>query len=158
MEHYDFRDSTHFMVGAIGQPGSRLFFLQIGDYSERLHLKLEKEQVIALAGFLESTLEDMPEPEFGHIASILDPFSDPEWIVGEISVGVDVANQHMIVSISEFPPEEEMAPSTAQIKINQTQANAFIADAHDLLTSSRPPCKLCGQPKNPDKHQCPRLN
>ena len=62
-DSFDFRTASHFTVGAIGEPGRRVFFLQAGDQHEHVSLKLEKQQAIALATFLRTVLDDMPVPD-----------------------------------------------------------------------------------------------
>jgi hypothetical protein len=46
---YEFNPVTRLTVGALGQPGHRVFVLQAGGGGDILHKKLEKQQVVALA-------------------------------------------------------------------------------------------------------------
>lgn len=108
----DYRDNTHFRVGAAGQPGDRVFFIELGDYSTSLQVKIEKEQAVALAGFLTKIMDDMPAVADSLIleraANYTSPARpsqsdiDPAFPVGEISVGIDMANQMMVVSLIEL--------------------------------------------------------
>jgi uncharacterized repeat protein (TIGR03847 family) len=59
-DSFEFREVTHFTAGAIGEPGQRVFYLQIGDASSMVTVKLEKQQVKALAQFLKGVLDDLP--------------------------------------------------------------------------------------------------
>ena len=58
-ESYDFADISAISVGALGRPGQRVFLLQVSDGDRRITLKLEKEQVSALALSIETVLEDL---------------------------------------------------------------------------------------------------
>ncbi len=108
----DYRDNTHFRVGAAGQPGDRVFFIELGDYSTSLQVKIEKEQAVALAGFLTKIMADMPTVEdsllIERAANYTSPARpnqsdvDPAFPVGEISVGIDMAHQMMVVSLIEL--------------------------------------------------------
>jgi len=172
-ESYEFRDKTHFTAGATGKPGERIFYIQMGDLFDFISLKAEKQQVIALAGFLENLLSDMPHEEIQPYEAEIKSPSEPVWTAGQIAVGVDLHNQMMVVSIAEFQGFEESVeisnPSSlqdfiesdganARVFISQAQALDFISKTNELVSNSRPPCRLCGQPKNPDLHACPRLN
>jgi|GEM_PF-257709 len=174
-ESYEFRDNTHFTTGAIGKPGKRLFFIQMGDTFEYISLKIEKQQVIALARFLKNLLKDMPNETIETIEPIgLKSQTEPIWSAGQISVGVDLHNQMMVVSISDsmgnvdipetstledFEQLDSLSDSArVRVFISQAQAQDFIQKTKNLIRNSRPPCRLCGQPKNPDHHACPRLN
>ena len=59
---YEYRETSHFTAGAVGEPGNRVFYLQAGDAFGYHSVKLEKQQVSALATFLRTVLEDLPSP------------------------------------------------------------------------------------------------
>ncbi|MEL7159008.1 MAG: DUF3090 family protein, partial [Actinomycetota bacterium] len=61
-ESHEFREVTHFTAGAEGEPGQRVFYLQVGDDQRHISVRLEKQQVRALAQFLRSVLDDLPSP------------------------------------------------------------------------------------------------
>ncbi len=172
-DSYEFREVTHFTAGAVGQPGQRVFYLQVGDERGHISVRLEKQQVRALAQFLRSVLDDLPEPAGSNAEPV--PLSEPtveEWIVGQIAVGVAEAEAEVVLVVDELVPDVdqdeddtepdlfESEPDGARIRahINVVQAARFIATADELMTKGRPPCKLCGQPLDPTGHACPRLN
>ncbi len=172
-ESFEFREVTHFTAGAIGEPGARTFYLQAGDANRYVSVKLEKQQVSALATFLQTVVADLPAPE----PSTLDPVpliepALPEWVVGQIAVGVDEGESEVVLVVEEIAIEDDFddegnpldepfgEPDTASLRIHltATQAAAFIATSEALMSAGRPPCRLCGQPEGPDGHACPRLN
>ena len=61
-ESFDFRELEFFTVGTLGPKGQREFFLQARAEGELVSLKLEKQQVAALADYLDQVLRDLPEP------------------------------------------------------------------------------------------------
>ena len=171
-ESHDFRNVTHFTAGAIGDPGDRVFFLQVGDEFTVVSVRLEKQQVRALAQFLRSVLDDMPSPDLSDPPSPV-PLREPtvaEWVVGQIAVGVAEADAEVVVVVDELVPDEDgeeaevdpfdESPPAGRIRahINAAQAAGFIATSDDLMSKGRPPCRLCGQPEDPSGHACPRLN
>ncbi len=167
-DSFDFRTANHFTAGAIGEPGRRVFFLQAGDQHQHVSFKVEKQQAIALASFLRTVLEDLPVPESApHPIALVNPI-EPAWIVGQIAVGTAEPGEIMILVEELVIPdedddedsfeafEESGARCTANITI--AQAANFIRTVDELVSQSRPPCRICGGPLDPDGHACPRLN
>jgi uncharacterized repeat protein (TIGR03847 family) len=172
-ESHDFRNTTRFVPGTVGEPGQRVFFLQIGDESNTVTLKLEKQQIRALAQFLRTVLDDLPSPtrEAG-----TNEFREPhqaDWVVGQIAVGVDEAESKVVLVIDELIPEseddeleseladlgwEETDGSRVRAHVSVDLAAGFIVTSEALMAGGRPPCPLCGQPLDPSGHACPRLN
>ncbi len=172
-ESHDFRNTTRFVPGTIGDPGQRVFYLQIGDEHSLVTLKLEKQQVRALAQFLRTVLDDLPSPtkEAGS-NDFLEPL-DADWIVGQIAVGVDEAESKVVLVIDELVPQDEAdesidglddfdwdGPEGSRVRahVSVDLAARFIVTSENLMAGGRPPCSLCGQPLDPSGHACPRLN
>ena len=61
-ESFDLVDVDKLTVGAVGEPGKRVFLLQVRHASQVVTLKLEKSQTAALAAYLDRLLEDLPDP------------------------------------------------------------------------------------------------
>ncbi len=171
-ESFDFRNASHFTAGAIGEPGSRVFYLQFGDQHRHVSLKMEKQQAIALATFLRSVLEDMPTPETEPVPLALVNPVDPVWVVGQIAVGTPENDQILILAeelvLEDDEAETEPDPldflddgptgATCKAFVDAAQAASFVVTVDRLVSQSRPPCRLCGGPIDPDGHLCPRLN
>ena len=85
---YDFEAPDFFTTGTVGQPGRRVFYLQAREKGELVTLKLEKEQVGALAEYLAKLLTDLPKP--GPLPSdmaLLEPVMRLEITAPEASLG-----------------------------------------------------------------------
>ncbi|MEM7323024.1 MAG: DUF3090 family protein [Actinomycetota bacterium] len=171
-DSFEFRDVTHFTAGAVGEPGDRTFYLQVGDDLAMVTVKLEKQQVKALAQFLKGVLDDLPSTTTpASVTPLVDP-TDPEWTVGQIAVGIEEANAEVVLVIEELVPvdEDELdieddilgleEDSGAKIRahIDVHRAANFVITSDELMNQGRPPCRLCGQPLDPAGHACPRLN
>ncbi len=170
-EVYEYRDTKHFTAGAVGEPGSRTFFLQAGDDFGYHSVKLEKQQVVALSNFLLTVLDDLPAPAsvLPTPVQLIEP-AQPVFVVGQIAVGVDEDTSRVVLVVEELVEqptlEEELAAlgddertgDTLRVHLSVEQATAFISTAEVLMEGGRPPCRLCGQPLDPAGHACPRLN
>lgn len=173
---FDFRHTTRFTTGTIGEPGRRVFFLQVGDQVDTVTVKLEKQQVRALAQFLRTVLDDLPSPSGEPEPVPLIP-DETDWIVGQIAVGVDEADGKVVLVLEELVDDEDDEdedsvesilaadpdwdePSGAKIRahVDVDLAAGFVAATDELMAGGRPPCSLCGQPIDPGGHACPRLN
>ena len=60
-ESFDFRDPEFFTVGTLGPRGQRVFYLQARAEGQLVSLKLEKQQVSALADYLDRVLTQLPD-------------------------------------------------------------------------------------------------
>jgi len=60
------------------------------------------------------------------------------------------------VTTAEETPEPSGA--SARFLLTRAQAAAFVDRGRALVKSGRPTCPMCGQPRNPDGHVCPRSN
>ncbi|MEM9562355.1 MAG: DUF3090 family protein [Actinomycetota bacterium] len=168
-DSFEFREVTHFTAGAVGEPGQRVFYLQVGDAIDMVTVKLEKQQVEALAKFLKGVLDDLPDSTEPTSAMPLTEPAQPRWTVGQIAVGVDEAESRVVLVIEELVAtdgdEDELDElldepdgSKIQAHIGVVHAANFIATSDELMSKGRPPCRLCGQPLDPSGHACPRLN
>lgn len=109
-------DPHHFTVGTVGPPGQRTFFLQAADEGALVSFKLEKQQVAALAEYLQSVLADLPElPEPAEPAPELIEPVVPEWAVGGIGIAVDQGADRILLVIHELTPEPSEESASDQV-------------------------------------------
>lgn len=164
-ESYDLRDVGRFTVGAVGEPGHRVFYFQVFADGVEVAVKCEKQQAQALAEHLVKLLDDLPHDAQAEIppAEALPPTS-LEWPVGSISLGVDREAMRLLVMFEELvdPDEAEDAlaedPAQLRVRISAEQVQGFVAQVEALVATSRPLCRLCDAPIDPSGHACPRLN
>ncbi|HWJ64429.1 MAG TPA: DUF3090 family protein [Acidimicrobiales bacterium] len=164
-DSYDLRDVGRFTVGAIGEPGRRVFYFQVFADGVEVAVKCEKQQAQALAEHLVKLLDDLPHDAHAEVpaAEALPP-SELVWAVGSISLGVDRDAMQLLVLFEELvDPEEgedslDAEPSQLRVRISAEQVQGFVAQVEALLATSRPLCRLCDAPIDPSGHACPRLN
>lgn len=172
---YELPSPDRFTAGTVGPPGQRTFYLQARDARALVTLKVEKEQVAALAEYLAGLLARMPvdTAEVPQDLDLLEPV-EPMWAVASIAVGYDGATDRILVVANEVAEEDdeeeeqaESAPpaqpdpaaaAAARFSITRPQAAAFVLRAQALMQGGRPVCPLCSQPKDPEGHVCPRAN
>ena len=147
-----------FTTGAVGEPGQRTFYLQAGEGSDTTSVKLEKQQVMALAEYLGGLLHDLPAPDqVPEAPELLDPVI-PDWTVGTIGVAYDNDNDRIVIVADELMADEEDKGATMRVAATRSQVRALIDRAESLMAGGRPPCRLCGAPLDPAGHACPRAN
>ncbi|HEX2698695.1 MAG TPA: DUF3090 family protein [Acidimicrobiales bacterium] len=154
---YELLDVDKVTVGAVGEPGQRLFLLQARAGAQIVTLKVEKVQVAALATHLGTMLENLPRP--GHLPEDLDldhP-AEPEWVVGSLGASYDEALDRLLLVVDEAVPEGEEA-AEARFSLTREQVAALAVHGTRLVASGRPPCPLCGYPLDQRGHACPRTN
>ena len=156
MSAYDEPDG--FTAGAIGPPGERVFYLQAQHEGACTAVKLEKQQVLALAEYLSGLLHDLPAPSTVPAAPDLIEPVQAEWTVGTIGVAYDNDRDRIVIVADELVPEDDPPGETLRVAITRSQVRALIDRAEDLMLGGRPPCRLCGAPIDPSGHICPRAN
>jgi uncharacterized repeat protein (TIGR03847 family) len=180
---FDFDAPERFCAGTIGEPGQRVFFLQMEADGLVVSLRLEKQQVAALAEYLSGILDDLPTVDPADVADAGD-LVEPvvaEWVVGSLGVAWEEASDRVVLVAEEAVAiemadeddedeeddeddldvdDEDDAPhgATARIRLTRAQVRAFVTQARELVSAGRPACPLCGQPMDPDGHVCPRSN
>jgi uncharacterized repeat protein (TIGR03847 family) len=154
----EYLDPNAFTAGAVGPPGQRVFYLQACDDFSVSSVRLEKQQVSALAEYLAGMLHDLPAPSDVPAAPELTEPVQEEWTVGNIGVAYDNDLDRIIIVAEELVADEEPDGDTLRVIISRSQVRAFIERAGELLAGGRPPCRVCGAPMDPSGHACPRAN
>ena len=158
-ESYELLDVDKLTVGAVGEPGRRLFLLQARHAGQVLTLKLEKAQVAALSTYLADLLKRLPRP--AHLPEDLDleEPAEPEWVVGSLGVSYDEALDRLVLVAGEAVAEgEDEEAAEARFGVTREQVAALAIRGTRLVQAGRPPCPLCGYPLDPSGHHCPRTN
>lgn len=164
---WEFAGSNRFTVGAVGEPGARVFYFQVFADGMEVNVKCEKQQAIALAAHLVDLLDDLPEapgePPTEATESL--PPTNLEWTVGSISIGVDRSEERIVVLFEEADLEEDEddgagigAPGRLRVSLTREQVMGFAGQVEVLASASRPICRLCDRPIDRSGHACPRLN
>ncbi|HUB72314.1 MAG TPA: DUF3090 family protein [Acidimicrobiales bacterium] len=96
-------------VGAIGPPGKRVFYFQARQEAELVSLKLEKEQVLFLAGGLSEVLADLASPTAvpGEAELALEEPVTPAWSVGSMQLAYDPDADRVVLVAREVGSLEE---------------------------------------------------
>ncbi|WP_116999180.1 DUF3090 family protein [Desertimonas flava] len=167
----EFDDVDEFSASVVGQPGSRVFFLNARSGPHRVTVRCEKQQVKAIAMYLRHVLSDLPPPEHRPMATPIEsaPTGDPLFVLGPIGLGYDRRNDRLLVQLEEMlesdaagddDEAEAETPDRGHIRfyVTRSQADAFCDHADVLVAAGRPSCTWCGNPIDPAGHACPRMN
>jgi uncharacterized repeat protein (TIGR03847 family) len=165
---FDLEHPEHFTTGAIGPQGQRVFYLQAREGALVVTLKLEKQQVGALADYLERMLDDLPSrsPDDAQTApDLVDPGDgDADWVIGGLGVAYDERLDRIVLIAEELLDTDEdddeldVAPAVARFHLRREQVMAFIPHARDIVAAGRPPCPYCGRPLDVTTGFCPCVN
>lgn len=164
---FEFDDVDAFTVGAQGRPGERVFYLQARGDGQRVTLKCEKQQAVAIVQYLRRVLSDLPPPDDKPMPSALelvDPI-EASFVLGPVGLGYDRASDRVLIQleeVGEIDEEGELVEDVdrghVRLYVNRGQAVAFCERADDIIEAGRPTCRWCGYPMDPDGHLCPRMN
>jgi uncharacterized repeat protein (TIGR03847 family) len=147
-------------VGTIGDVGQRVFYFQVREQAVLVTLKLEKQQVGALANHLGQLMQDLPRPgELPDESELdLEVFDEPAFVVGALAVAYDIDADRIVLLLEERVGEDEERGSELRLSLTREQAGAIAIRGIRLVETGRPSCPLCGYPLDPRGHACPRTN
>lgn len=171
---FDLPNPDVFTAGAIGEPGKRVFYLQVRDDALTVTLKCEKQQVAALAEYFDGLLDDLEPAPYGIATgnlSLLEP-ANPIWTVGSIGVAYDESADRIVVVLEELQvddndldevdfgdlDDEDATGASVKVRLSRAQVSGFVHHSRELVALGRPPCRFCGLPMDPGGHPCPRMN
>lgn len=157
-----------FIVGTIGRPGEREFYLQ-AKFRGAIHsFAIDKSQVIALADRLTMLVGELKSADYRFDNVVVANFEVPlipEFQIGVIGIvwlgdseQVSLDIQELVEGENSLDLDAKDGPSIFRIMISPDIANAFIGQSRKVIMSGRPPCPFCALPINMDGHLCPRAN
>ena len=177
MTVHEFDWPDRFVVGTVGRPGERTFYLQVRTGGQATSVVVEKQQSAALADLLEELLDDLSrDPE--HPVNVpretppelldddpLDPPVAPLFRTGAMRLGWDPRTLQVVVEA--FPLEEaederlvepEEPTQVLRVRMPVGTARAFVQRTRGVVTAGRPTCPRCDRPIDPDGHVCGPLD
>jgi len=172
---FEFDEVDSFAATAIGEPGSRVFYLHARAGDQQVTVKCEKQQVTAISQYLRRVLSDLPPPEDRalpgavELGAELEDLANQAFVLGPIGLGYDRGNDRVLVQLEELVASDaedddeepaEPAPDRGHIRlyVTRSQAAAFCDHADEVVAAGRPLCMWCGFPMDPEGHPCPRMN
>lgn len=173
------------VIGTIGLPGARTFYLQVRSRSQIMSVALEKEQSALLAEKIDEILDELMVGD-GNPFSVPattpvelvdnDPLElplDEQFRAGAMSLGWDPSTVQIVVEAfpvqeiddADFDPESIESISQLESLVEPSEvlrvgmpvgtARAFAKRTREVVGAGRPLCPLCGMPMDPQGHICP---
>ena len=170
----DFAWPDRVVVGTVGRPGARAFYLQVRMGAQLVSISLEKEQSALLAEKIDEVLDELMASEGNPLGIPAvtpvelvdnDPLDTPVdgWFrTGAMSLGWDPSTAQVIVEAYPFVevdddlPEPEPVEPTDMLLVRMPvgTARAFAKRTREVVGAGRPLCPLCATPIDPDGHTC----
>ncbi|MCS5716085.1 DUF3090 domain-containing protein [Herbiconiux sp. CPCC 205716] len=181
---HDFAWPDRVVVGTVGNPGSRTFYLQARTGAQLVSVALEKEQSAVLAEKIDEILDELMVNDgnrFSVPSSIpvelvdndpLEPVFE-QFRAGAMGLGWDPTTAQLVVEAyplveTEAAPDDlsaELEWETGEPMVEPAEllvvrmpvgtARAFAKRTREIVGAGRPLCPLCGTPMDPEGHVCP---
>ena len=172
---HEFAWPDRVVVGTIGLPGGRTFYLQVRAGSQIVSIALEKQQSALLAEKIDEILDQLITVE-GNPFSV--PTSTPIELVdndqleavqeqfraGAMSLGWDPTTAQVVIEAypitdsdeNDEPLDEDDATESEMLLVRMPvgTARAFAKRTREIVGAGRPTCPLCGYPIDADGHIC----
>lgn len=170
---YNLDSVDRFVLGTVGQPGEREFYLQASKAGQAFTFALEKSQAQALTERFAEILKDV-RATTGAALRDSEPLASP--IESEFTLGVMAISWQFDTQLIRFEgqaitsdetedvfeeivsDDNQAAPAIVRITLTPSQVRSFIQRAITVIKAGRQPCMFCGGPINIDGHICPRAN
>ena len=177
---FEFLRPERFLIGTVGVPGEREFYLQVkGDSFGKKVLAsfaLEKSQAAALAERSREMAKEVGRdfgPISNHLADLA-PLETP--IESEFPLGVmalswlqdeelfffeaqSIGDSRSDEVFEELLQDDTLdAPPILRVKLTGQELITFAKRTELVVAAGRQPCVFCGGPINPGGHLCPRAN
>lgn len=174
VHEFDWPDRV--VVGTVGRPGARTFYLQARTGARAVSVVLEKEQSALLAEKVDELLDELAADGGTGIhvpaevpVELLDdaPLDEPvveRFRVGTLRLGWDPTTAQVVIEA--FPLEEpgedddltldadEQEPDEVLlVRIPVGTARAFVHRTRQVVRAGRPACPMCGRPVD-EGHVC----
>ena len=175
VHEFDWPDRV--VVGTIGLPGARTFYLQVRAGTQIVSIAMEKQQSALLAEKIDEILDQLLNVE-GNPHSV--PTSTPIELVdndqleavqeqfrtGAMSLGWDPTTAQVVIEaypITDADAEnddESVEGNDADVsemllvRMPVGTARAFAKRTREVVGAGRPACPLCGHPVDADGHVC----
>lgn len=149
--------AERFVIGAIGPPGDRTFYIQVVVGSEPSWFVIEKLQAAAFSAQARELLDAAERLEAGRNLDPgpVDPPGAISFRAGALSL--EYAGDRDVVSIEVFPVEDD-GQSSVEFTVTPAQLDAAAREALRVVGRGRPRCSRCGLAMDPDGHPCPSDN
>ncbi|RKR18905.1 DUF3090 domain-containing protein [Arthrobacter oryzae] len=174
---HEFAWPDRVVVGTIGLPGARTFYLQVRAGTQIVSIGLEKQQSALLAEKIDEILDELITVEGN-------PFSVPtgtpielvdndqleavqeQFRAGAMSLGWDPTTAQVVIEaypITDADADDDdesldeggtEVPEMLLVRMPVGTARAFAKRTREIVGAGRPACPLCGYPIDADGHIC----
>lgn len=168
------------VLGTVGDPGSRSFYLQARSGRRIVSIGLEKQQSAALAEKIDELLDQLMETDGNRFSVPVmtpielvdnDPLEQPvdeQFRTGGISLGWDYTTAQLVIEafpIIEIEVDadtdferldsiEVEPPEMLIVRIPVGTARAFARRTLEVVGAGRPLCPFCAEPMDAEDHTC----
>ena len=172
---HEFAWPDRVVVGTVGEPGSRTFYLQVRTGARIVSIAMEKQQSALLSEKIDEMLDQLMDTQ-GNPFSVPtttpielvdnDPLDQPvaeEFRTGAMGLGWDPSTVQIVLEaypLMEGDDEADFEVVSLEpaemltVRMPVGTARAFAKRTREVVGAGRPMCPLCGNPIDPDGHTC----
>ncbi|MBP3037557.1 DUF3090 family protein [Arthrobacter sp. zg-ZUI100] len=176
---HEFAWPDRVVVGTVGVPGQRTFYLQVRTGKQIVSIALEKQQSAQLAEKIDEILDQLLTLDGNpfHVPTStplelvdnddLEPVEE-QFRTGMMSLGWDPTTAQLVIEayplaeveedddgfLADEDDETDDAEEVLRVKMPVGTARAFAKRTREIVGAGRPICVICGQPIDADGHTC----
>jgi uncharacterized repeat protein (TIGR03847 family) len=172
---HEFAWPDRVVVGTVGLPGARTFYLQVRTGARIVSIAMEKQQSALLSEKIDEMLDQLMDTD-GNPFSVPsttpvelvdnDPLDQPvaeEFRTGAMGLGWDPSTVQIVLEAYPIMEGEDSAEfevvslepaEMLTVRMPVGTARAFAKRTREVVGAGRPMCPLCGNPIDADGHTC----
>lgn len=176
---HEFAWPDRVVIGTVGLPGARTFYLQVRTGAQLVTVAVEKEQSALLTEKIEEILNELMAAD-GNPYSVPsstpielvdnEPLEQPielQFRTGVMSLGWDPSTVQMVIEAYPLVLVDDDADLTTEQELDALEpaemlrvrmpvgtARAFAKRTREIVGAGRPLCPLCGMPIDANGHTC----
>lgn len=175
---YSHLDPDRCVAGTVGQPGERVFYLQVKSGNQVTSVIVEKSQVAILSERIDTLLNQIMDennneskipksftPKLLDLEPLDNPISE-EFRVGIMSLGWSMPRKKLIIEahadtsdvVPDIDSEDVEGPDVLRIHLDAIKGRVFAERGRRLVSAGRQPCPFCNEPLGQQGHVCARAN
>lgn len=156
-----FDQPERFIIGTLGEPGERTFFVQVRQGRRLVSVIIEKAQAQSLHALLLRLFDGLKElgiavpqpPQEPMDKGPLEAPVEPRFRAGEIRLSWERDRELVVIELTDVASDAILL-----VRMPLEQAQEFALRARQVIAAGRPLCPACAQPMDSQGHLCPRTN
>ncbi len=161
---HEFGSALSVDAEAVGQPGQRRFRLLVLSSYGSACVWMEKEQLTGIGVWLKDVVDRLDADRSAGDPDV-EPLPFPDQFdvnlrAGQLALGYVEDRDVFAIQVFDMEADAGATEPKPQLRcfLSRGQSRFLARKIGDVVAAGRKPCPMCGEPMDPEGHNCPRAN